>query len=423
MSNKYNINEYIDLYIDDALSAMKNLQDKSIDVIITSPPYYKQRDYNSPLQWGNEDSLKLYMAKMEEWCIECFRVLKDSGTIFLNIGDKYNKKGLMLIPERIAIMFCDNNWCLRNNIVWYKPNHMPSSAKDRLCNTYENVFFFVKENNKYYSTEYYSNIDNIRIKTNLEISDTNTKWPPTIEIDEYDNKWRDVIEKYNEDKLKKYNGKYKAIVPFENPNPNSNLNPKPNQKINIGSSPGARSFKGISYSLQRKTKIYKDEGKKINEFIIKYYKKSKLTLEDIDNAFDTKNTASHWMRKDNGRSLPKPEHWYKLKTLLKIKETKYDDIMTQTHYVLQNAKNNPKGKNPGDMWSINNQKTSAKHYATYPLELPLKIIKGFCPPNGIVLDPFCGSGTTGLACKQEEIKCILIDCNEEFIEIIKTKCN
>jgi len=72
MSDKYNINEYIDLYIDlyidDALSAMKNLQDKSIDVIITSPPYYKQRDYNSPLQWGNEDSLKLYMAKMEQWC-------------------------------------------------------------------------------------------------------------------------------------------------------------------------------------------------------------------------------------------------------------------------------------------------------------------------------------------------------------------
>jgi len=176
----------------------------------------------------------------------------------------------MLIPERIAIMFCDNNWCIRNNIVWYKPNHMPSSAKDRLCNTYEKVFFFVKENNKYYSNEYYSNIDNIRIKTESnnysEISDksSNIKWPNTIELEEYENKWKDIIEKYNEDKIKKYNGKYKSLVTFENlseENLNSNSNPNlnSNQKINVGSSPGARSYKGISYSLQRKTKINKDK--------------------------------------------------------------------------------------------------------------------------------------------------------------------
>jgi DNA modification methylase len=402
METLHKINDFIEIYIDDVLTAMKNLKDNSIDLIITSPPYFNQRDYKTNNQWGNETELEEYLSKIELWCKECFRVLKNSGTLFLNIGDKYNKKGLLLIPERIAIIFSNNNWCLRNNIVWYKPNHMPSPVQDRFCNTYENVYFFIKESNKYYSNEYYSNIDILRIKNNNQ---SNNKWPLTLEIYDYETKWKPLIDEHNESKRKLYKGKFK------------------DEDINIGSSPGARNAKGISYSLQRKNKLSKIKGLEINKFILEHYRKNNISLENIDKAFKYKGTASHWIRTDNGRSLPKSEDWYKLKELLNIQETKYDSIMCKMHYVLQNVKSNPKGKNPGDMWCINNQKTMDKHFATFPIELPSRIIKGFCPPDGIVLDPFCGSGTTGLACKIEKRKCILIDCNEDFLEIIKKKCN
>lgn len=404
MENYHIINENIQLYIDDVLNAMKKLENNSIDLIITSPPYFNQRDYKTKNQWGNESTLEEYLTNIELWCKECFRVLKDSGSLFLNIGDKYSKKGLLLIPERIAIIFSNNNWCIRNNIIWHKPNHMPSPVKDRFCNTYENVYFFIKENNKYYSNEYYSNIDVLRIKDETK-NENESKWPLHIEIYDYETKWKEIINEYNEAKLKKYKGKYK------------------NELINLGSSPGARSHKGISYSLQRKYKIDKIKGLEINKFILEHYRKNNISLDEIDEAFNYKGTASHWIRTDNGRSLPKPEDWHKLKTLLNITETKYDSIMHKTHYVLQNVKYNPKGKNPGDMWSINNQKTTKKHFATFPLELPLRIIKGFCPEYGVVLDPFCGSGTTGLACKKENRKCILIDSNEDFKEIIIEKIN
>ena len=125
------------------------------------------------------------------------------------------------------------------------------------------------------------------------------------------------------------------------------------------------------------------------------------------------------MRKDPGRSIPKPEDWFRLKAILNIDDNQYDDIMTQTHYVLQNVKNNPKGKNPGDMWNIPTEKCKESHYAVFPTDLPRKIISAFCPNDGIVLDPFAGSGTTGLVATELKKKCVLIDCNPDFVEIIK----
>jgi len=117
---------------------------------------------------------------------EVKRVLKDSGSFWLNLGDTYYsksggaetknpKRGMvirrkdnlntnwlqskqkMLIPERVAIALQEDGWILRNDIIWYKPNHMPSSVKDRLTSSYEHVFFFVK------SRKYYFDLDSIRV--------------------------------------------------------------------------------------------------------------------------------------------------------------------------------------------------------------------------------------------------------------------
>lgn len=391
----------IDIRIGDCLDEMKLLDDKSIDCIITSPPYWSQRDYNSEKQWGNEKTIEEYIYKILLWGEECKRILKDEGTMFLNIGDKYTKKGLSMIPERIAIKLTENGWVLRNTIIWYKPNHMPTSVKDRLCNTYEYIYFFIKSSGKYFNYDYYNNIDNIRIKSKDE--NTNkielSEFPDTLSVEEYP-KWKTKIEEHNKKKEERYSGKFK------------------NQKINMGQSPGARSSNGISYSLQRKHKIDKDLSLEINKFIISYARNNKISGREIDDILGYKDTASHWLRTDKGRSIPKIDDWLSLKEILQIDDEKYDNIILETHYVLQDIKNNPNGKNPGDMWTINTEKCKESHYAVFPVEIPRRILTAFCNPKGIVLDTFAGSGTTGLAAKELNINCIMIDCNPEFKDIM-----
>ena len=409
------INKYVTLIVDDCVKSMKLLKNNSVDLIVTSPPYWGQRDYKNANQWGNEKDVKEYITKMTVWGKECFRVLRNTGTLFLNIGDKYSKKGLNLIPERIAIAFTDTGWCLRNTIIWYKPNHMPTSVKDRFCNTYEYIYFFVKDSGKYYNYNYYSDIDRLRILNEVKPSEggglpkkpsrNQDKWPQTLSIEDYEMKWKKKVEQFNIEKKKNYKGKFT------------------NETINMGTSPGARQSQGILYSLQRKTKVSKQNSLKINEFLLKYFKKSNKSTKDIDNSFDYKDTASHWFRLDPGRSIPKPEIWFQLKNILNIEDPQYDDIMTQTHYVLQNVKNNPKGKNPGDFWSIATTKCKESHYAVFPTELPRKIISAFCPEEGLVLDPFGGSGTTGIAAQNLKRRCLLIDCNPDFEAIIRKRCN
>lgn len=386
------------IIIGNCLEVMNDIDEKSIDLIVTSPPYWGQRDYKASEQWGNESEVKYYLEKMSKWADECKRVLKDSGSLFLNIGDKYSKKSLMMIPERVALNFITNGWCLRNTIIWNKPNHMPSSVKDRFCNTYEYVYFFVKDSGKYYNYPYHSDIDSLRLKP--KTTQKKLPFPDSMSIQDYP-KWKGKIEKYNNDK--KYTGKFK------------------NETINNGQSPGARQSKGVHYSLVRKTTVNKSNSLEINQLIQDYFKRSKLTLKDIDAEFGYKDTASHWVRTDPGRSIPKPGDWFKLKDLLCIDVDAYDEKMTQQHYVIQNVKNNPKGKNPGDLWEIPTEKLTDSHYAVYPTELPRRIITCFCPEDGVVLDPFAGSGTTAVVSKELKRHSIMIDCNPEFQKIIEKR--
>lgn len=393
-----------EIKIGDVLTVMKEMPEKSVDCIITSPPYWGLRDYENDQQWGSEKTMTEFIERIVLWANECRRVLKDEGTFFLNIGDKYSKKGLSLIPERIAIAITDSGWCLRNTIMWYKPNHMPTGVKDRFCNTYEPVYFFVKDSGKYFNFPYYSNIDSLRIKPVETTHATESEWPVTISVGDFNtNKWQEKIDKHNEEKIAKYKGKFK------------------NQTKNMGKSPGARASKGIIYSLQRVHKMDKRNTVKINKYISEWCKKSNVSAKDIDKHFGYSDTASHWLRTDPGRSIPKPSDWNKLKEIIKCDDI-YDKDMTEVHYVLQNVKNNPKGKNPGDLWTIPTEKCRESHFAVFPSELPRRIIKAFCPSDGVVLDPFAGSGTTGMVAKELEKKSILIDCNPEFKEIIEKRC-
>ncbi len=157
----------------DVYAALNNLPDNSTDIAITSPPYWGQRDYGFEGQIGNEESYKEYITKLVVIFSELKNILSNKGVFYLNIGDKYlNKYGktpLALIPFQLAYKMIQDGWILNEILIWYKPNHMPSSIKNRFTNSYEPIFVFSKSKINYFTlkkelSNCYSNI----LKVNLQ---------------------------------------------------------------------------------------------------------------------------------------------------------------------------------------------------------------------------------------------------------------
>ena len=169
----------------------------------------------------------------------------------------------------------------------------------------------------------------------------------------------------------------------------------------------------------RKHNYTEEEEIEIHLYLKECAKKKKMSAKKLDDLFQYKSKAGHWLRIDHGRSLPSVCDYQKLKEVLELDE-RYDSLLEE-HYVLQSVQNNNKGKTPEDMWSISLTHEKVEHYAMFPIELPLKIISAFCPPNGIILDPFGGSGTTGIAAKQLGYDFILMELNPEFVKMIKER--
>lgn len=140
----------------DATHILNQLPQSSIDCIVTSPPYYMQRDYKMPMQIGGEASPAEYVENLRIIFAECRRVLKESGTMWLVIGDKYWNGQLLGMPWRVALALKDDGWLLRSDIIWHKSNAMPSSVKNRPTTDHEYIFLFAKSN------RYYYDIDSIR---------------------------------------------------------------------------------------------------------------------------------------------------------------------------------------------------------------------------------------------------------------------
>ena len=97
--------------------------------IVTSPPYYGQRDYDHSHQIGIEDAPQDYIDNVVEVFSAARKVLRNDGTLWLNLGDKYVGGRLCGMPWRCALALIDDGWILRSDIIWHKPNAMPSSVK------------------------------------------------------------------------------------------------------------------------------------------------------------------------------------------------------------------------------------------------------------------------------------------------------
>ncbi len=140
----------------DARFCLQGLPCASINCIVTSPPYYQQRDYSTPVQIGNEKSPDEYVQNLRAVFGECYRVLSNDGTLWLNLGDKYDDGELLGMPWRVAFGLRQGGWLLRSDIIWHKPNAVPSSVRNRPTTDHEYIFLFAK------SKDYYYDIDAVR---------------------------------------------------------------------------------------------------------------------------------------------------------------------------------------------------------------------------------------------------------------------
>ena len=141
----------------DVVACLNSLDDNSIAAAITSPPYWKQRDYKFKGQIGQEETSEDYIGHLVKVYNVLRKKLRKDGVFFLNIGDKYQTQygnsHLMQIPYRLAYHMVKDGWKLQDIIIWYKPNHMPTSVHDRFANTYEPVLVLTKSNSNIYTNK------------------------------------------------------------------------------------------------------------------------------------------------------------------------------------------------------------------------------------------------------------------------------
>jgi DNA modification methylase len=287
------------IYNESCLDTLRRIPNDYLDCVITSPPYWQLRDYGYDGQWGLESTYQEYLEHLWEMMDEIYRVLKSSGTVWINLGDTYgDKKCLMLIPHRFAIGCIDRGWIVRNDIIWAKRNGMPESCTDRFSKKHEYFFFMVK------SEKYYFDLNSIRDSIK------------SISLERY---------KY------KFTGQ-------EGGNSNN--------------------FKGDKTHLIPKTKI-KFGGNK---------------GDGNDNGIYSGN---EWTPREDG-------------------------------------------KNPGsvsDFWDILTKPSSNEHYASYNEELIRKPILAGCPIDGIIYDPFMGTGSTAESALRAKRKFIGSEMSTKYMEI------
>jgi DNA modification methylase len=299
---------------------------------MTSPPYWGKREYDNSFGIGLENDCNKYIDNLMCIFSELFRVLKPTGSFWLNIGDSYSSKKLLGIPWRVALKMCDEQgWILRNNVIWNKIKGSPDNSLDKLRNVHEDLFHFVK------SKKYYYDVSMIR------------KEPS------------------------------KAI-------------------IKNGVVVSATGVTGVRYKRQIELS-------------------SILTDEQKRNAYDDLNAMIELVKKGtipDFRMIIKGQQRTTHSDSSNI-SGRAKEIETKGYYFL---KYHPEGAKLGDVWDIIPEDTQSrnKHFAPYPADLCRTPILTTCPPNGIVLDPFCGTGTTMVVAFENGRKSVGIDISQCYID-------
>ena len=374
------------IYSGDALTILKGFPDGSIDCVISSPPYWGLRDYNVSGQLGLENTFEEYIKKLCDIFDEVKRVLKKEGTCFVNIGDSY----------------------LGSNQGYGQKEGQGSG----LQNTSDG--YFASSNNKPALSKYKSQAKSLAlIPFRFAIEMVNRGWilrndcvwykrnsmPSSVE-DRFSNKWEHIFFFV---KSKKY---YFDLDVIRKPyNPVSLERFKRN--ITGASAFNYRVREAIKGTLQSK---FGDKYSATEEEKTKYH--NNMTLEQAEALGSPRAREMRNRRKSNNPELNNRN----------FMSTNKQDLIGEKTYTgfnerYKNNGLNPLGGNPGDFFDITTKSHSFAHFAVYPERLCETPIKAGCPEDGIVLDPFAGSGTTCLVAKRLGRNFIGFELNPKYIEI------
>ncbi|MGH8476655.1 MAG: DNA-methyltransferase [Methylococcales bacterium] len=325
------------LLFGDALAVLRQMPESCVDFVMTSPPYWGKREYESG-GIGLESDYRDFVRVLAEIFLEIKRVLRPQASFWLNIGDTYQGKGLLGLPWRLVFELTDRQqWILRNSVIWNKVKSGMDNTKDRLGNVHEHVFHFVKQ------PKYYYNADAIRSK------------PRGARI---------------------VNG---AVV-------------------------SATGVTGVRYKRQIELSTGLTEMEKHNAFRALEEHLTEVALGRIS---DFRMII---------RGQQRTTHSDREKVSGRAKE-----LRDQGFYFLRY---HPNGSKPTDVWDIIPEDTQNRetHFASYPLDLCRIPILATCPETGIVLDPFCGTGTTLLAARYLGRKSVGIDLSRYYLELARNRC-
>jgi DNA modification methylase len=398
----------------DALEILQRMPDDFVDTIITSPPYWGLRDYGVDGQIGLEPTLEEYLEKLLKITAELKRVLKPSGIMFWNHGDCYGGSAygkndyrenkslqkdiyekpspqLKLTPKCLALqnwrlilrMIDEQGWILRNTMIWHKPNHMPSSVKDRFTNAYEPVFMLVK------NKKYYFDLDAVRIPSR----EPNYVRPRMGQGNQtiYNQARRNIAFNY---RVRDAEKKSKQCPQFK-------LSETEQIALKYGYDPEGicpvcgRSWKrhASPNSGDRKAGLRREFIPCVTKEEIERYRQTHYPQDQAESFGSSR--AGYWREKE------KPSQSYQ------------EEVF---HYL---------GKNPGDLWTISTQpappEVRGKFFAMFPEKLVEPMILVGCPKDGIVLDPFMGSGTTAVVAKRLGRNYIGIELNFECCKIAEAR--
>lgn len=317
--------------VGDAGCVLSQLPANSIDFCMTSPPYWGQREYQSG-GIGEEKFYTEFVQNLLSVFQEVHRVLKPTGSFWLNIGDTYQDKSLLAIPWRLAIAMIDEQgWILRNGVIWNKLKGGLDQSADKLRNVHEDLFHFVKQPRGYY---------------------------------------------FNADAVKSDPRKAKVVN---------------------GAVVSATGVSGVRYKRQIELSTALSDTEK---------RLARQALEEMLNQIQ-RGEANDFRMVIRGQH--RTTHSDSEKVSGRAKE-----LRDKGFYFLRY---DPKGTKPSDVWEIlpEDKIGVTAHYAPYPEALCIVPLLATCPPDGIALDMFAGTGTTNLVAKKLHRKSVGIDLSPIYI--------
>ena len=352
----------VEILIGDVLARLGDLPDDHFDCVVTSPPYWGLRDYGVAGQLGLEATLGEHIAAMVAVFEEVKRVLKPSGTLWLNYGDCYatspngrsaadtktaggddrtfrdkpfstvggilKPKDLCMVPNRLAIALQEAGWWVRSEIIWAKPNPMPESISDRPATSHEKIFLLSKRPRYFYDAE---------AVRQGRASD--------------------------EDAVSFRGGSYCG----------GDIDNASTGKRKVRGNTRGRSTHG-SHSL--------------GEAVPDAERREKIRAADV----------------------AAPRH---------VGHINHTGIEATPRGEGRNLRNYEPA--PVQVWEVATRPFKDAHFATFPPELAERCLKASCPPGGAVLDPFGGAGTTGLVADRLGLSCTLIELNPHYAEIARKR--